>query len=118
MRAIPVTWVQGRPAGEERRMEASEAGGGRAGHPPLKRGISRVLLLFFVIGDIVGAGIYALVGEVGAVTGGAIWTAFLAAFVLAAFTASSYVELVTKYPRAGGAATYAHNAFRTPFVSF
>ncbi len=99
-------------------MEATEAREGRSGHPPLKRGIGRVLLLFFVIGDIVGAGIYALVGEVGAAVGGAIWTAFLAAFVLAIFTAASYVELVTKYPRAGGSATYAHNAFRNPFVSF
>jgi amino acid transporter len=99
-------------------MEATEAREGRSGHPPLKRGIGRVLLLFFVIGDIVGAGIYALVGEVGAAVGGAIWAAFLAAFVLAIFTAASYVELVTKYPRAGGSATYAHNAFRNPFVSF
>ncbi len=99
-------------------MEASEAREGRSGHPPLKRGIGRVLLLFFVIGDIVGAGIYALVGEVGAAVGGAIWAAFLAAFVLALFTAASYVELVTKYPRAGGSATYANNAFRNPFVSF
>jgi basic amino acid/polyamine antiporter, APA family len=99
-------------------MEATEAREGRSGHPPLKRGIGRVLLLFFVIGDIVGAGIYALVGEVGAAVGGAIWAAFLAAFVLAIFTAASYVELVTKYPRAGGSATFAHNAFRNPFVSF
>src|SRR4028118_1507399 len=108
-----------RPGGEEERhMEATEAREGRSGHPPLKRGIGRVLLLFFVIGDIVGAGIYALVGEVGAAVGGAIWAAFLAAFVLAIFTAASYVELVTKYPRAGGSATFAHNAFRNPFVSF
>jgi hypothetical protein len=57
-------------------MEATEAREGRSGHPPLKRGIGRVLLLFFVIGDIVGAGIYALVGEVGAAVGGAIWAAF------------------------------------------
>lgn len=99
-------------------MEAQQVREGGGGHPPLKRGIGPVLLLFFVIGDIVGAGIYALVGEVGAITGGAIWTAFLAAFVLASFTAASYVELVTKYPRAGGSATYAHNAFRNPFVSF
>lgn len=84
----------------------------------LKRGIGPALLLFFVLGDIVGAGIYALVGEVGAVVGGAIWSAFLGAFVLAIFTASSYVELVTKYPRAGGSATFVNNAFRSPFVSF
>jgi amino acid transporter len=40
--------------------------------------------------------------EVGAETGGAIWVAFLAAFVLAALTAFAYAELVTKYPRAAG----------------
>src|SRR5215203_1614337 len=87
-------------------------------HPDLKRGIGLYLLLFFVLGDIVGAGIYALVGEVGAIVGGAIWTAFLAAFVLAIFTAASYAELVTKYPRAGGSATYVNNAFKNAFVSF
>ncbi|HEX2181162.1 MAG TPA: APC family permease [Rubrobacteraceae bacterium] len=87
-------------------------------HPELRRGIGPWLLLFFVLGDIVGAGIYALVGEVGGLVGGAIWSAFLCAFVLAIFTASSYAELVTKYPRAGGSATYVNNAFRNPFVSF
>jgi APA family basic amino acid/polyamine antiporter len=84
----------------------------------LKRGITQWLLLFFVVGDIIGAGIYALVGQVGAQVGGAIWTAFLLALILAVFTACSYAELVTKYPRAGGTATYAHNAFKVPFVSF
>src|ERR687896_1443098 len=87
-------------------------------HPDLRRAIGPWLLFFFVLGDIVGAGIYALVGEVGAVVGGAIWSAFLFSFILAVFTAGSYAELVTKYPRAGGAATYVNNAFRIPFVSF
>ena len=87
-------------------------------HPELRRGIGPWLLLFFVLGDIVGAGIYALVGEVGGLVGGAIWAAFLCAFVLAIFTASSYAELVTKYPRAGGSATYVNNAFRSSFISF
>jgi basic amino acid/polyamine antiporter, APA family len=87
-------------------------------HPELRRGIGPWLLLFFVLGDIVGAGIYALVGEVGGLIGGAIWAAFLFAFVLAIFTAASYAELVTKYPRAGGSATYVNNAFRNRFISF
>ena len=87
-------------------------------HPNLRRAIGPWMLFFFVLGDIVGAGIYALVGEVGAVVGGAIWAAFLFSFVLAIFTAGSYAELVTKYPRAGGSATYVNNAFRNPFVSF
>ena len=94
--------------------------GGQASEQPerLKRGIGQWLLLFFIIGDIIGAGIYALVGQVGAQVGGAIWTAFLLALILAVFTACSYAELVTKYPRAGGTATYAHNAFKRPFISF
>ena len=87
-------------------------------HPELRRTIGPWLLLFFIVGDIVGGGIYALVGEVGAEVGGAIWTSFLLALILAAFTAASYVELVTKYPRAGGSASYIHHAFRTPFLSF
>ena len=65
-----------------------------------------------------GGGIYALVGEVGAEVGGAIWTAFLAAFVLAGLTAFAYAELVTKYPYAAGAALYVNKAFKLPFVTF
>ena len=76
------------------------------------------VLTVFIIGDILGAGIYALVGEVGAEVGGAIWTAFLVSFVLAFFTAFAYAELVTKYPRAAGAALYTHKAFGAPFLTF
>ena len=64
----------------------------------LKRAIGPGLLTVFIVGDILGAGIYALVGEVGAEVGGAIWTAFLAAFVLAVFTAFAYAELVSQVP--------------------
>jgi APA family basic amino acid/polyamine antiporter len=86
--------------------------------PALKKVISRNMLLLFVIGDMLGAGIYALVGEVGGRVGGAIWTSFLLAALLAAFTAGAYAELVTKYPQAAGAALYANKAFRKPFVTF
>ena len=56
---------------------------------PLRPAITRPMLTVFVIGDVLGAGIYALVGEVGGEVGGAIWTAFLLAGVLALFTAAS-----------------------------
>ena len=84
----------------------------------LKRAISRRMLLFFIIGDVLGAGIYALVGEVGGRVGGAIWAAFAFALALALFTAFAYAELVTKYPHAAGAALYIHKAWRRPFVTF
>jgi amino acid transporter len=71
-----------------------------------------------VIGDVLGAGIYALVGEVAGRVGGAIWAAFLLALVLALFTACAYAELVTKYPLAGGAAIYVNKAWRRPFLTF
>ena len=85
---------------------------------PLKPAITRTMLVVFVIGDVLGAGIYALVGEVGGRVGGAIWAAFLLALVLALFTAGAYAELVTKYPQAAGAALYVNRAFRKPFVTF
>ena len=84
----------------------------------LRRAITPALLLFFIVGDILGGGIYARVGQVAGETGGAIWLAFLLALVMAAFTAGSYAELVGKYPRAGGAGLYVHRAFGRPFVSF
>src|SRR5215218_2040526 len=84
----------------------------------LKRAITPRLLLFFIVGDILGGGIYALVGKVAGETGGAIWAAFALALVMAAFTAGSYAELVGKYPSAGGAGLYVHRAFGRPFLSF
>jgi basic amino acid/polyamine antiporter, APA family len=85
---------------------------------PLRPAITRPMLTVFVIGDVLGAGIYALVGEVSGKVGGAIWTSFLAAGILAAFTAAAYAELVTKYPQAAGAALYTHKAFKRPFLTF
>lgn len=89
-----------------------------AAETPLRRVLGTRTLLLFVVGDVLGAGIYALVGEVGAEVGGAIWTAFTAAFVLALLTAFAYAELVTKYPQAAGSALYVDRAYGIPFVSF
>jgi APA family basic amino acid/polyamine antiporter len=97
-------------------MAATEARG--EDRTELRRVIGTRLLFLFVLGDMIGGGIYVVLADVGAEVGGAIWTAFLASFVLAAMTALSYAELVTKYPRAAGAALYVHKAFKTPFVTF
>ncbi len=86
--------------------------------PELKKVMGPKLLLLFIIGDILGTGIYALTGQVAAEVGGAAWLPFLIAFVVATITACSYLELVTKYPQAAGAALYAHKAFAIHFVTF
>jgi APA family basic amino acid/polyamine antiporter len=97
-------------AANSRRADGADGG--------LRRVIGRRVLLLFVVGDILGAGIYALVGQVAEEVGGAIWVPFLVAFVLAALTATSYAELVGKYPRAAGAALYTQRAFQIPFLTF
>lgn len=86
--------------------------------PALKRVMGPGLLLLFIVGDILGTGVYALTGQVAGEVGGAAWLPFLLAFVIATITAFSYLELVTKYPQAAGAALYAHKAFGIHFVTF
>ena len=76
------------------------------------------LLLLFIVGDILGAGVYAVTGQMAGVVGGVVWLPFLLAFVVATITALSYLELVTKYPQAAGAALYAHKAFGVHFITF
>ncbi|WP_278313418.1 APC family permease [Lolliginicoccus levis] len=86
--------------------------------PALRRVLGTKLLLLFIVGDILGTGIYALTGEVAAEVGGAAWLPFLVAFGVATITAFSYLELVTKFPHAGGAGVYVHKAFGVHFVTF
>ena len=84
----------------------------------LKRASGPKLLLLFIIGDILGTGVYALTGKVAQEVGGAAWAPFIVAFAIALVTAFSYLELVTKYPKAAGAALYTHKAFGIHFVTF
>lgn len=84
----------------------------------LKQAITGPLLYLFILGDVLGAGIYALMGQLAGEVGGVLWLPLALALLLALLTAGSYAELVTKYPRAGGAAIFAERAFGIPLVSF
>jgi APA family basic amino acid/polyamine antiporter len=84
----------------------------------LKRVIGPRMLVLFILGDTLGAGVYVLIGQVAATVNGAVWAPLLLALFFAMLTAFSYAELGTKFPRAGGAAVYAHLAFRRPLLSF
>ncbi|WP_169053291.1 APC family permease [Falsirhodobacter xinxiangensis] len=91
---------------------------GTSGQPELQRVMGPKLLLLFIVGDILGTGVYALTGTVAGEVGGAAWAPFLVAFIVATITALSYLELVTRYPQAAGAALYAHRAFGIHFLTF
>ncbi|PWJ56331.1 amino acid/polyamine/organocation transporter, APC superfamily [Quadrisphaera granulorum] len=84
----------------------------------LKRTITGRLLYFYVLGDVLGSGVYVLIGLVAGAVGGAFWIAFAAGVTVAAITGLAYAELVTKYPQAAGASLYVSKAFRNPTLTF
>lgn len=86
--------------------------------PQLKRAVGTAALTIFAIGDILGAGIYALVGVVVAAAAGAAWLSFLAAGLLALLTGLTFAELGSRIPHAGGPAAYCRRAFSSPLLAF
>jgi amino acid transporter len=54
----------------------------------------------------VGAGIFALLGEAGAVAGSAVWISFLLAGVVAALQGYAVAKLGARYPSSGGIVTF------------
>jgi amino acid transporter len=79
----------------------------------LKRSLTLTQMILYGVGTTVGAGIYALVGEIAGVAGyGSPW-AFLLASALAAFTAVSFAQLAKRYPRAAGTALYVQQGFNS-----
>jgi amino acid transporter len=86
--------------------------------PSLRRAVTGPMLFLFILGDVLGAGVYALAGTIAGEVGGAIWVPLLIALFFAMLTAGSYAELVSKYPHAGAASVFAEKAFKSPLISF
>jgi amino acid transporter len=61
---------------------------------------------FLGIGAMVGAGIFALLGEAGAIAGAAVWLSFLLAGIVAALLGYTVVKLGVRYPSSGGLIAY------------
>lgn len=83
----------------------------------LKRVVSLPLVVLYGMGNILGAGIYVLVGKVAGEAGYAAPLAFLLASTVAAFTAFSYAELSGRFPVSAGEATYIHKALNRKSLS-
>jgi basic amino acid/polyamine antiporter, APA family len=77
----------------------------------LKRSLGVGQCIFFGVGSILGAGIYAIIGKVAGWSGNWLWLSFLLASITALFTAFSYAELSAAFPKAGGEYEYTKRAF-------
>lgn len=83
----------------------------------LKRSLSLSAISFYGLGTIIGAGIYILIGKVGAAAGVYLPYAFLLAGIIAVFTAFSYAELSSRYPQSAGTALYVYQASKLRWLA-
>ncbi len=86
--------------------------------PHLKRSLGTLALMIYGIGDILGAGIYVLIGKVAGAVGPACWLAFIVSFLVASLTGLSYAELGSRYPHSAGETVYSLRAFRKRALSY
>jgi APA family basic amino acid/polyamine antiporter len=86
--------------------------------PRLKRKVSLFALTVYGVGNVLGAGIYALIGEVVGITGNLSWFAFLLASITGALTGLSYAELSTMFPKSAAEFVYTEQAFKKRVLSF
>ncbi len=77
----------------------------------LRRVITLPMLVLYGLGNILGAGIYVLVGEVAGAAGYRAPLAFVVAAVLVVPTALAYAELSSRFPLSAGESVYLHEAF-------
>jgi len=86
--------------------------------PKLKRRVSLFGVTVYGVGNVLGAGIYALIGEVVGITGNLSWLAFLLASITGALTGLSYAELSAMYPKSAAEFVYTEEAFKKRNLSF
>jgi APA family basic amino acid/polyamine antiporter len=83
----------------------------------LARSLGLTMITLYGLGNILGAGIYVLIGEVVGAAGMGAPMAFVMAAFVAALTAFSYGELVARFPVSAGEAVYVHEAFDLRWLS-
>lgn len=73
--------------------------------------------VFLGIGAMVGAGIFALLGEAGGLAGSAVWVSFLLGGVIAGLLGYTVTKLSVRYPSRGGLVAYLHEGFGDSHVT-
>ncbi len=85
--------------------------------PGLRREIGLFEATVYGVGLILGAGIYAVLGEATGVTGESVVVSFLIAAVIASLTGLSYAELCSLYPKEEADYIYVREAFGSKKLS-
>ena len=86
--------------------------------PTLQQTIGGWQVMFYGLGSMLGAGIYALIGRAADSLGNAVWLAFLTAMIAAMLTGLSYACVGSRYAKAGGAAYVTQKGLRKPLLSY
>lgn len=81
------------------------------GETELKKELSLLEITLVGIGNILGAGIYVLIGQAAGLAGNMVWFSFLFAGITAALSALSYMELASMFPKAGAEYEFVKRAF-------
>ena len=90
----------------------------RGAIPKIQRKISLFEAVVYGLGVIIGAGIYALIGEAAGIAGNSMWISFIIAAVVAAFTAMSYCELSSILSKNAAEYHYVKHAFNSDLLAF
>ena len=83
----------------------------------LKRNLGIFLVTIYGLGNIVGAGIYALIGKVAGEAGMATPLAFVLSAFVAGLSALSFAELSSRQPYSEGVSAYVQLAFKRKWLS-
>jgi APA family basic amino acid/polyamine antiporter len=83
----------------------------------LKKNINLPLLIFYGLGNTLGAGIYVLVGKVAGIAGLFAPIAFIVSSLVVIFTALTYSELSARYPLSAGEAVYIYRGLGLKWVA-
>jgi APA family basic amino acid/polyamine antiporter len=84
----------------------------------LKKSLTLKQTVIYGVGVILGAGIYALIGEAAGIAGNSLWLSFILAAIIASFTALSYAELSSIFSKTAAEFIYVQETTKSKLAAF
>lgn len=83
----------------------------------LVRALGLLAVIIYGVGDILGAGIYSIIGKIAGLAESYTWLSFVVAMIIVLFTALTYGELTSRFPKSGGVSVFTQHAFDKAWLS-